>query len=518
MGKNFGPGIMGGVVLVDPATGQPYKASDIAVADLIDPLSPAGAALSATFARQVGQVVNVNAHVPAGTNIATTDCSSYFAAAIAAAGVNGTVEFSGQYRCDHELVMLNFQRLRGITPVFGTGGKPANCLDFSNIVANPARSNEKVGVRQAASNVFEDFLLWGPGDQTALAWGTAPITGGSSSPRFTKVSFCNWARGVALSQAYYTSFYDCSWNYNAVSVYADSCYNLRFYNPMLTCKSLDAARYGVGIQVAGVARSLNVNGGSIENYSTGIIGVARSQINVDGTYFETGYVGATGIDAIDAARGISLNVTNCLVYIINHTQFVKFTHMSASSLRGGGNEFFYSQIDPAGPDLIAAPTVPTFYAIASPGVGTTVTLADDNTDGCYRVSPNQTWGYTDNNFTAGNLSNYNIKFPYASWEHRSSYALKGRTPVYPFRVLTTSTTLLETDHLVLVNSASATTQKLPAVFAQVPGRTISIKNIGAGTVTVGTAEASGVTVETTSLTTGQSAKYMLYGGNWITSP
>ena len=49
MGKNFGPGIMGGVVLVDPATGQPYKASDITAGDLVDPLTSSGAALKAAY-------------------------------------------------------------------------------------------------------------------------------------------------------------------------------------------------------------------------------------------------------------------------------------------------------------------------------------------------------------------------------------------------------------------------------------------------------------------------------------
>lgn len=58
MAKNFGPGILGSVVLIDPETGLPYKAAAAAAADLdatvaaqvSNPTSATGAALSATYA------------------------------------------------------------------------------------------------------------------------------------------------------------------------------------------------------------------------------------------------------------------------------------------------------------------------------------------------------------------------------------------------------------------------------------------------------------------------------------
>lgn len=476
--------------------------------------------LTNAYPKRRGQVINVDEFIPVGTNTATTNCSSYFAQAIAAAGTYGRVQFSGRYRLDSEIVLLNFQVIEGINLVLGSGGIPSNCLDFSNIVANSAQSNEKVGIRFAASCRIENCLIYGPGDQTALSWGAAQLDSVSSSaPRLVNVSFYNWAIGLRLVGAYYTTIYDCVFQYCAVGLYAGSCYNLSLYGNKFSCRSADNSRYGIGIQIAGLVRGLALHGGSIEEFSTAILAANKSTITLDSVYMETPTSTNTiGIDGVDGGNGIALTITGCTVYMLGMTNFVRLTHHTGSTLVAHGNKFLYNQIDTSGPDLIPAPTVPLIYALASPGTGTVVSLFGDNLYDAYRSSPNQTWGYTDNIWTSGPISRYDVQFPYTSWDTRSSFDIQGRPDIKPFRVVTTSTTLLTTDYRILVNAAGATTQKLPAIFGQIPGRAIRIKNVGAGTVTIATAEASGVTIEgSASLTTGQSEEYVLYNSNWITA-
>jgi len=93
MGKNFGPGIMGGVVLVDPSTGQPYKASDITAGDLVDPLTSSGAALKAAYVAQ-GQT-SLDLGKQAGVDpTGVTECAAGLNTALAACAALGVRAFA----------------------------------------------------------------------------------------------------------------------------------------------------------------------------------------------------------------------------------------------------------------------------------------------------------------------------------------------------------------------------------------------------------------------------------------
>lgn len=483
----------------------------------VDAAVAVAAASSATKVNKLASVRVVNDYIPSGVNPSTVDTAPYWAQAIADAGVGGVVRCNGAFKISSEIQLLNFQTVEGDANFYGSGGGiTTNFLDFRTLAANG--DGQRVGFRLAASNVFRRLLLVGPGSTVTGSYGVSSVTNPSpvaTHPRFDQVQFYKWERGTNLYGAYYTVFDNCEWQYNAVGNYFDSCYNMKLVNPKITCLSASGSTYGVGIQVAGVMRSMTIYSGSIESYSTAILAGSSACMNVHGTYFETAAINAYGIDCTDGASNVHLTMMGCTAYLLGHTAFVRFTHMATSSLVGRGNKWLYNQYDTVGPDVATAPTVPFCYSIASPGTGTAVDLKGDNTAQCYRAATTQTWGYTDNVFTSGPVLNYDVDYPYTgTWEHRSSFSLRGRATVLPFRVVTTSTTLLETDSRILVNAAGATTQKLPAVFGQVPGRTIRIKNIGAGTVTVGTEEASGVTVETPSLATGESGEFLLYGGNW----
>jgi hypothetical protein len=78
------------------------------------------------------------------------------------------------------------------------------------------------------------------------------------------------------------------------------------------------------------------------------------------------------------------------------------------------------------------------------------------------------------------------------------------------RTATATGSITRYDDVVIVNSGSATTQTLPSAVLN-SGRAFTIKNRGAGTVTV--AAVAG-TVETTSLATNASARYVSDGTNW----
>jgi hypothetical protein len=88
--------------------------------------------------------------------------------------------------------------------------------------------------------------------------------------------------------------------------------------------------------------------------------------------------------------------------------------------------------------------------------------------------------------------------------------LKGGSRVRGVRTATATGNVTRSDDVVIVNSGSATTQTLPSAVLN-SGRAFTIKNRGAGTVTV--AAVAG-TVETTSLATNASARYVSDGANW----
>lgn len=468
------------------------------------------------------RVVRVEDFIPAGMDTASVDTASYWNQAIAAAGVGGVIRYDGRYRINSELQLQNFQTVEGVANFYGAGSGQVNFLDFQNMTANG--NGEKVGFRLAASNIFRRVWLRGPGAQETAAYGVSSVTNPTpvaTAPRFERVQFFNWTRGANLYGAYYTSFNECDWQYNAEACRFDSCYNMKLVNPRISARwTIDGGstwNYGTGIKIIGAIRSLNLYSGSIENHANAVDCGSGANVHIDGTYFEQPVFAAPGsyvVNCADGASGVTITLNKITAYIMNHINVVRFTHMTGSNLVARGNKYLYSQI--SADNSVPAPLTPIIYAIFSPGTGTRVELKGDNTYDCYYSSPNQTWGYTDNIWTQGPIKGYDVDFPYRpSTEARADYALRGRVQVTPFRVVTADSTLLANDDRIIVNSASATTQKLPTVFGQIPGRTVRIKNIGAGTVTIGTAESSGVTITgTTSLTSGQSAEYILYGGNW----
>lgn len=113
MAKNFGPGILGSVVLIDPETGLPYKAEGVPVdatvaAAVTTPGSLTGAALSATYARTFA----VDPAYGDGVVDATAHIQGKLDAALAAGGGSVTIP-DGTYRTTGPLTIGKEVWLRG---------------------------------------------------------------------------------------------------------------------------------------------------------------------------------------------------------------------------------------------------------------------------------------------------------------------------------------------------------------------------------------------------------------------
>lgn len=380
-----------------------------------------GAAPSAANIRHVAD------YIPNGTDTTSVDCSSFIQAAITAAGAGGTIVVNGRYRCDTELVLLDQQTLRGTGNWLGTNpGITANCLDFRQVSANAAMSNQKVGVRTGYVNVIRDILITGPGPTVASSRGISSDTA-AMSPRLYNVQCFQWQRGIYLNGATYTKMYDCEFAYNGIGLYLDGCYDVNLYGCKFTCRANDLSSFGTGIHVNGFVRGLTMHGGSIEDYTTGIQAASLSTISINGVYMEVANTSPSVGIAATGLTGVSVSVRDCSIYLINHTSWVNMSTGTKCTLVGSGNKFIYSQI--AIGDGTPAPTTPVAYNIGS-SMGD-VDLSGDNWDAVHYAFPNQDNAYTSNSWTSGGVTNYNVRFPLTDNGNRHLNHYMGRNLVLP---------------------------------------------------------------------------------------
>jgi hypothetical protein len=373
-------------------------------------------------------VVYVSDYIPPGFDTTSASCYTYIMQAVTAAGVGGKIVFNGRFRCDTEIALLNFQTVSGLTDWLAAGGGiQTSCVDFRQVTANAAQGDTKVGFRYAASNYFELLMIAGPGTDVAGSRGVSPLTGTEYAPRFNRVSFYNWEHGAHLEGAYYSDFIDCSWQLNAVGVYAASCYNLSFYKPRMRCSNIDLTSFGVGIEISGFVRGLKILGGSIENYLTAVKGASFSDVSAVGTYFEMfnapagAFAGATTFD-FASKTNCAISVHDCTVYLHRHLSFVNGNGGGLSVLAASGNQFIYSDMG-----LNPAPTVPFAYNILS-SFGD-VDLGPDNWRLVFYDATRQTSGYTPNIWGSGALLDYKVTFPRGDATGRDAHHYIGRNIV-----------------------------------------------------------------------------------------
>jgi hypothetical protein len=441
-------------------------------------------------AQKTTNVQYVADYIPAGTDTTAVNCSPYIQSAVTAAGVGGTILVNGRLRCDTEITLLNYQTIRGVTPWMGTGSPiTTNCLDFRNVTANPAKSNQKVGLRVAQSNRFYDLLIAGPGPTVTDSRGVSTDDGVPSSPRFYSCQVYNWEHGVHLQGGYYSRFYDCDFQYNNVGLYADSCYNLDLYGCKFTCRNDTTTTFYTGIYIQGLARGLKMFGGSIEDYGTAVRVADRSDVLLDGVYFESpNFVGAVGISA-NSLSGVALTLISCTVYLLNHAQWLNMPTGTKNALAATGNKFIYAQYSVG--DVTPAPTVPIAYNIGL-SIGD-VDLSGDSWETVHYHATNQSSGYTNNAWTstATQPANYNVRFPLNdpnANRHLNEYV--GRNIVLPqSKTITAGSYVLGNGAKDLDGSATpegAITAPVGSLYRRTDGTTVtSLYTKGSGSGTTG---------------------------------
>jgi len=337
--------------------------TDAAVATIVgNPASATRVSLGSTFVTTSNRPVSLRGQ--AGIDFTgATDSAAAVQAVITAAGAGAKIDLGvgGKIRCDTGLTLLNFQKLEG--PIFqlGTATPAAVEINFSNLTGSA------VGITCAASNVFSNVLLRGPGYTAATQIGVS--NGTSGSPEFDHVQFFSWPTAVQLTSSFYTVFNRCEWRYNAVGVSVNNCTNLNFYAPRFLCQNIDNTAWGAAIKLLGTNDApVNIFGGSLENYQIGLTAGARSQVNLFGVYFESAYATSPiGIQAA-SADGACLNVQGCQTFMEGHNAWVSTGGGLLSTLVGSGNTFIATT---------GSSTTPLAYTVASGGT-LNVSLKNDN--------------------------------------------------------------------------------------------------------------------------------------------
>lgn len=310
-----------------------------------------GAGTTAALAGKVDDntlVINVKDYGAVGDN--STDNTAAITAAVTAAGSGGTVYFpKGIYRSG-PLTTPIFTHLRGDTLQWGAGN-PTTVLYF------PGLTGTDVALTLGTNSSLTNLVLRGPGYSVGTVKGIA-----AGTLHTFNLSVLDFATGIHLTSAYYAQMRAAEFSRCGTGLKLSDAYNVNLYGPRFYCTT--AAFRGIAIDGGG--RGLNIFGGSIEAYSTGIKLYTAQTVNLSGVYFETPVsTNAIGVDA-NGLNQVTINVRDCFVYLMGHTYFVKAGSCSDLELVSTGNHFACA---------VDGVTAAVAYLVSS---SQNVYLADDN--------------------------------------------------------------------------------------------------------------------------------------------
>lgn len=257
---------------------------------------------------------------------ASTDQSSAIQAAIDAAGQGGVVRFPpGVYRLETGITVPLWCTIEGNNSGHGAGGTAPTELRFT--------MTEGVAVTAANYSKFANIKLRGSGSET----GNSLVGIAGPSITFDNVSVANFGTGIKLTDAYYSVFNRCEFQRNAIGLQLIGCYNVSMFAPNMYCGSTATDTPKTGI--SGAARSLNIYGGSIEGYATGVSVQNSQNLNLFGVYFETKVdANAYGILA-DGRTNVKILAIGCMVYLNGQAAWIRFTNSTKSALEANSNNF-----------------------------------------------------------------------------------------------------------------------------------------------------------------------------------
>ncbi len=282
----------------------------------------------------------------------TADDTAAIQAAITA-GTGATVHFPpGRYKVTGTLTVPAFTALRGNVVEWGQGGTGYTELLF------PA-TGTVTGIVCGAYAAIERLLLRGPSSGTSVG-----ITGATVILR--DMSVIDFYKGVVLTDAYYAVLDRVESSRNVFGLTLDGCYNVNLYGCRFS-NNPDTAN--IAITTGGV-HSLQMFGGSIENYTTAVSIDSGGGVHLFGVYFETSIPSPDkdiyGVLAYNK-NGVSLLMTGCTIYLNGTDQFVYMNGVVNSVIVSQSNYF----VSAASAGAVQAFELPT-------GASNQITLRDDN--------------------------------------------------------------------------------------------------------------------------------------------
>ena len=309
-----------------------------------------------------------------------TDDTAHIQAAIDAAE-GAAVHFPpGRYLVEGTLTVPAFTALRGSIAEWGQGGTGITELIFPE-------TGSVTGITCGVYAVIENLLIRGPaaGTSTAIA---------GPSIHLQNMAVTSFATGIALTDAVYAALDRVELLRNTTGLKLSGCYNVNLYD----CRfSHDADSTNTAI-VAGTVQSLQMFGGSIENYTKAIT-VTAGGVNLFGVYFET-FIPSPDQDIYGVLfynkNGVSLLLDGCTIYLNGTDQFVYGGDSTNCVISSRGNYFV---------SAASAGAVQAFLLPAD--ASNQITLRDDNWMGV----GDSTISYVGSFLNAGAIGSAHIELP-----------------------------------------------------------------------------------------------------------
>lgn len=283
-------------------------------------------------------LVNVLTYGAVGDGVA--DDTAAIEAAANAAGVEGVVFFPPHltFRTTRTITMPVPQRWIGVTPSQNT----PNATAATTIKVD----HNGIGV-VCSSGHIQGIRFQGRGASATGCIGIK-ITGAAT---IQDVFLLDFAEAINMNQAWYAVLDRVFTRWCGLAARIDYCYNVSLVNFRVSGLQRTADTYGRGIIMTD--RSMvKMHGGSIEQYTTGILMGSDQHLYMSGVYMESWSPNAVGVKF--AAQRSSLIATGCEVYLDNHKAWL---HAGAGSsgdcLVANGNHFKASANSTTGANIYA---------------------------------------------------------------------------------------------------------------------------------------------------------------------